>query len=389
MWDFSLLVSIGLVIFGVVHLAYHNQHVWRRFHARRVHKYWGMTHAKRHHLNCGRHHTHEMFDDSFAVPGVLEVCRGDFRAPSGDSSSDSESAEPLRIVSWNIELGYKMDEIIGQLRSLDAQRPIDILLLQEVDCLDNGEDVKIDCAREIAKALHLTYAWGGAHSYPHRKGRGTWGVAILSRHILTHVAMIPIPEIVPGYCKSAMRAVVSHPRAGQILCYSVHLEACAGIADRVRQFSVVLKDWTEQCDAIKPKAAIIAGDLNTLGHGLARISPVHCRDHYRFKTLFERESAWWQRNLFSQPGQAGYGFSDPFDKSTKAHQTLINTMSQGKYDWILLNGLSSVHHEVGNQCHASDHWLVLCDAVVSPERPYVHAASCKRPLTPRALAQLI
>jgi hypothetical protein len=35
---------------------------------------------------------------------------------------------------------------------------------------------------------------------------------------------------------------------------------------------------------------VIAGDLNTFGHGLLRLSPFHCNDVYRFRSLFYEEA---------------------------------------------------------------------------------------------------
>jgi len=35
---------------------------------------------------------------------------------------------------------------------------------------------------------------------------------------------------------------------------------------------------------------VIGGDLNTFGHGLLRLSPFHCNDAYRFRSLFYEEA---------------------------------------------------------------------------------------------------
>ena len=49
---------------------------------------------------------------------------------------------------------------------------------------------------------------------------------------------------------------------------------------------------------------IIGGDLNTLGHGIARFSPYHCTDHLRWATLGHTEAHFWQTNLSDVPEPA-------------------------------------------------------------------------------------
>eukprot|EP00951_Prasinocladus_malaysianus_P013726 scaffold104234_cov48-Prasinocladus_malaysianus.AAC.1 len=43
-------------------------------------------------------------------------------------------------------------------------------------------------------------------------------------------------------------------------------------------------------------AQAILGDLNTLGHGIARMSPHHCNDTLRWKTLGQYEAQFWMEN---------------------------------------------------------------------------------------------
>jgi hypothetical protein len=43
---------------------------------------------------------------------------------------------------------------------------------------------------------------------------------------------------------------------------------------------------------------MIGGDLNTMGHGIARLSPYHCNDRLRWATVGQTEAEFWQHNLF-------------------------------------------------------------------------------------------
>lgn len=45
----------------------------------------------------------------------------------------------------------------------------------------------------------------------------------------------------------------------------------------------------------------ILGDLNTMGHGIARLSPSFCCDQMRFRSLGLTEAEFWERNVISQP----------------------------------------------------------------------------------------
>jgi len=282
------------------------------------------------------------------------IAMGDFRSVSAEDTNP----KVLRLVTWNIEFGYKLEQIISRLRKL---RP-DILLLQECDCVMDNLQLNVHVAEEIAKSLQMAYVWSGAFSYEFAEGgKGLFGNAILSRFELKDPQRVFINEVIPNYPKSALRARVVHPQ-GDILCYSVHLEAVTGIRERSRQFIQILNDWRISYSPTL-RAAIIGGDLNTLGHHASRISPVHCRDSYRCSTLGLSEGEWFQKNFFER-GRPGFGFSDPFHKSARKDHTLCNSLISAKFDWVLLNGLTTVKKEIGAG-DESDHWYVLVEAEFS------------------------
>ena len=61
------------------------------------------------------------------------------------------ASKPVKIVSWNLERGYRLEEIIAELKAIDA----DILCLQELDiaCMRSGT---LDTVQALAKALGYT-----------------------------------------------------------------------------------------------------------------------------------------------------------------------------------------------------------------------------------------
>lgn len=165
----------------LLYLVYGNARVIALFHARRVRVYFGKTHPRRHHHNrvilpSSLRSSSSPSVASVAVasqtppilPRVYEVYSVDHRDHQHEPHVRDNGA--LRIVSWNIELGYHINDIIKRLHTL---MPIDVLLLQEVDIIyDNGNDdvnangnghgvLHVDCVDAIAKALHMTAVFTG------------------------------------------------------------------------------------------------------------------------------------------------------------------------------------------------------------------------------------
>lgn len=97
--------------------------------------------------------------------------------------------------------------------------------------------------------------------------------------------------------------------------YCCHLEVFCGALDRARQLSDCLADAARLLHdaAVAASAAttgatstasapsfIIAGDLNTMAHGIVRLSPRYARDRLRLLSLGEAEAMWLQRKVLSR-----------------------------------------------------------------------------------------
>ena len=141
-------------------------------------------------------------------------------------------------------------------------------------------------------------------------GGGVHGNAIISRYGITHARAIVHSTV--GYdWEQHGGPVFSQPRKGRrvaavadvatplgtVTVYSAHLEnACgslkwcfvlvclviafAGINARLEQICELLDDARDS-----PHPQIIAGDFNTLAHGLARLNPYLCNDWLRSVSL--------------------------------------------------------------------------------------------------------
>ena len=171
-------------------------------------------------------------------------------AYAGKPVADGE----LRVVTFNVEEGLKVDRAIAGLRSHPSLKGADVIMLQEMD----GPGVE-----EIARALGMNYVYFPGSHDP-KSGRDMGG-AILSPWPLDQPRKILLPH--PSRIIHRGRAVVTaratiegHP----VNVYSVHLGSPIGIGggDRRDQAEVILKD--AKASAIP---VIIAGDFNTHGLG--------------------------------------------------------------------------------------------------------------------------
>lgn len=132
---------------------------------------------------------------------------------------------------------------------------------------------------------------------------------------------------------------------------------------------------------------IIGGDLNTIMHGIVRLSSKYSDDRMKWMSLGETEAEWLQRNVFDLPTRFtsmswwarkvwwryAYGLSPKyfdflrndeimlFDAYDKLHDvTLDNPAYKGfvtaKLDWLLMSNLMVTAKDIGNHDYKlSDH----------------------------------
>ncbi|KAI8367759.1 Endonuclease/exonuclease/phosphatase [Blakeslea trispora] len=219
--------------------------------------------------------------------------------------------ESLKVLQWNVERNYESEAIIKAIRDLDP----DVVLLQEVDilCKRSGDR---DHMEELCKSLKLL---GGflcefeELDSPVRslrdQGGGVHGNAILSKYdvdfrVLAHRKTAfdwsnyghSLKEPRRGQ-RSTLVGTVKAPSLPPIVCYCVHLEVFTGIIDRISNFSDIFEDAASQAD--KYPHQIIGGDLNTMAHSIVRLSPKYARDRYRFMSLGDTESNWFDRHVMA------------------------------------------------------------------------------------------
>ncbi len=168
------------------------------------------------------------------------------RRPSADG--------PLRIVSYNIAFGRRIDRALEVLKENESLRDADVISLQEMDAPG---------VERIAGELGLRYVYFPSGIHP-RHDRD-FGCAILSPWPIEAPCKIVLPHAAEGTRLRRSAAVATVIRGGQRLrVYSVHLPAALAISGRSRreQAQVLIADAEASPDPV-----IIAGDFNSYGLG--------------------------------------------------------------------------------------------------------------------------
>jgi endonuclease/exonuclease/phosphatase family metal-dependent hydrolase len=195
---------------------------------------------------------------------------GSFTTPCAVNPEDGT----IRVVSWNINRGNRLAELLESLRALNP----DLLFLQEVDHGARRTGYR-NIAAEIAEALRMNYVFGAefqelADGRPNRPA--FHGQATLCRSPIASYEVIRfdqqsgfwkprwfIPQL-PYFQRRAggrMTLMVCTEILGTVfVTYNLHLESRAGIGLRIRQLEQVLLNASSQPE-IAP--VLIAGDFNS------------------------------------------------------------------------------------------------------------------------------
>lgn len=174
-----------------------------------------------------------------------------------------DPAQPLKIVSWNIERGQAYDAILTVLRGLNP----DVALLQEVDqgCRRTGYR---HVARDLAAALEMNWvAAGEFQELGEARGRepALTGQAVLSKFVIHDAGSIrfraqdrwrwSVNLIQPRRGgRVALRA-----RTAGLLLYNTHIESGGNEELQRQQLAEIVAD---QAGADAETPVVIAGDFN-------------------------------------------------------------------------------------------------------------------------------
>ena len=183
----------------------------------------------------------------------------DAEGPSLCGSYSEQCPAPcdtVKVVSYNIKFGEKIEEAREEIRRQEVLRNPDIVLLQEVD----GEGVE-----KISREGKFNFVYFPASL--HGKHDKDFGNAILSRWPIHDEQKIILPHEQPISKQlriaTAATVVIDTTR---IRVYSVHTETSwLGIDERIEQMDSILASVPAEFEHV-----VIGGDFNTVSAGTIR-----------------------------------------------------------------------------------------------------------------------
>jgi endonuclease/exonuclease/phosphatase family metal-dependent hydrolase len=244
----------------------------------------------------------------------------------------------LRVVTFNVHV-VPGDLIADALRTDRALRDADLVMLQEVHRDDRlGDWCSGACRVAHELGFHAVFAPG------HDNGRGSDGVAILSRAPITSAQVIELPYFDVHFNSGRRVALAATVNLGErpITVYAVHLDNRLTAGDRRAQLMPVLRHADQQRTPI-----IMAGDFNTspftwISHVLPILTTT--QDN-RLEALVRR-----------------HGFTTPVEDSGATSRFLGM-----KLDAIYTRGFDTLRFATSNAKDISDHLALW--AVMRPAAP--------------------
>lgn len=188
----------------------------------------------------------------FTIQGYAAKNYPDQNSPVYTGNYAVNSPEPtqtLTVVSYNIWFAEDIDQALSELREINSQKVIDIVLLQEMD--EVGTE-------RMARELQLNYVYFPAAIEP-TYGKN-FGNAILSRCPIvdSQKLILPHKSFSNRMNRIATRAIIQI-HGTNILVYSVHTESIFTLPGfRREQYTAILDDLDPEVELV-----IVGGDFNS------------------------------------------------------------------------------------------------------------------------------
>jgi len=206
---------------------------------------------------------------------------GDLDYPASGPFYSGQFAKPvtgpskvLRFVSYNINFGKKLDEVIHDLETIPELVTADFILLQEVTGTLGGES---NGAEIIARKLGMNYLFAPGCV----QNDQDYGNAVLSRHPITDFRKVLLPYSNGDNQRTAVgvRATVN---GTELLVYSLHLNVYYTRANHGEQArGLQLAAAVDEMNSAPTLPAFFAGDFNTFHKvGIRGIQSVAARSGF-------------------------------------------------------------------------------------------------------------
>ena len=195
-----------------------------------------------------------------------------------------ESTGTLTVVSYNIWFGQDIEQAVSELKHIQSNKGLDILLFQEMD--EAGTE-------QIARALELNYVYFPAAVEP-TYGKN-FGNAILTHWTFVDAEKLILPHksLSNRMNRTATQATIN-VNGTEILVYSLHTESIFTLPRfREDQYRAVLDDVHPEADLV-----IVGGDFNSFRE----------RDVEVIENIF-RQAGFVRVSAGSGPSMAKYGMN--------------------------------------------------------------------------------
>jgi endonuclease/exonuclease/phosphatase family metal-dependent hydrolase len=178
-----------------------------------------------------------------------------FHGEYGQTTVPSQvAAESIRVVTFNLKLGRRVDQAIALFQKNDSLRNADLIALQEMSATG---------VERFARALGLNYAY-----YPsviHPSSGDYFGPAILSPWPIERSWKILLPhEGMLRHQRRTATGAIIQVAGTRIRAYATHLEMPLRISEQERrdQVAAILNDAAPGAEPV-----VIAGDFNSTAIG--------------------------------------------------------------------------------------------------------------------------
>lgn len=254
----------------------------------------------------------------------------------------------LRVASWNVQRGIRLDGIVAILRSHPSLADLDVLLLNEVD-VGMGRSRNRHVAADIGQALGFAWVFGNSYLCLDRgdardrrdgaDGENTLamhGNAILSRWPLVRAVNVPVHVTKDKFESSEKRLgakkalwVEADTPVGRVAIGTAHLDSVASPDQRAAQ----LDDLLRSMDGMRHLPALVGGDFNT-----------HTYDVRTLPRL--------ARNLFLKTfrGAFAHGIYHYMHPWELYERPVFEALDAAGFEWRSFNDLSrgTMRYEVGS-----------------------------------------
>lgn len=171
------------------------------------------------------------------------------------------SSKTLRVATYNVHYAEDPVAIAREICGNERLSAADLIFLQEVESHPHEETGR-------AEKIALSCGFHSLYAPAREAGRGSHGVAVLSKHALKDFYVVPLGWNDLGFRSRQRIALACSLDLGGVAVrlYNVHLDTRINSEDRLKQLCPVLAD----ADLHPRDKTVIAGDFNTVPFRFAR-----------------------------------------------------------------------------------------------------------------------